>query len=523
MALRVALVAGLLAVGESQASDATDRTNPQGFLPRSVGFDASKSLLKASLGYDKFIGANIHHKKTEALSHHNPAGHEPATDMQEEKSVQKLLDNGYNSPITLSAIGVGLVSLLAMLGARIRRGWQTTSVLASSSTPESDMSINMARGASEKFMEIEEQGSDMKSAGALERRDFVVGTAATMLGPMALAGNPTPAFADLKAKVWTQVSLPVTTTLFDIAFDTPEHGYLVGSKGTFLETIDAGKTWKPRTFANLDEEEEVGYRFEKISFKNGEGWVIGKPSVLLHTTDSGKSWERIPLSPKLPGEPSGIYALGNSKAEMTTTTGAIYSTTNAGRNWKAEVKESIDATLNRVSSSGVSGASYYSGNVGNIKRASDGSYLSVASRGNFYLTWKPGDDFWLPHNRGTSRRITAMGYVGDDASKGVWMTLNGGQMSLAGKAATEDVEPDFENVKIDSGGYGILDCDYRTPTESWAVGGGGTMYVSKDGGKTYKFDGSADKIPGNLYAVKFFNENTGYALGSDGVLMRYLG
>merc|ERR1711924_230230 len=107
-------------------------------------------------------------------------------------------------------------------------------------------------------------------------------------------------------------------------------------------------------------------------------------------------------------------------------TGAIYTTTNAGRNWKAEVKESIDATLNRVSSSGVSGASYYSGSVGNIKRAADGSYLSVASRGNFYLTWKPGDDFWLPHNRGTPRRITAMGYVGNNAANGVWMTLNGG-------------------------------------------------------------------------------------------------
>merc|ERR1711881_182593 len=135
--------------------------------------------------------------------------------------------------------------------------------------------------------------------------------------------------------------------------------------------------------------------------------------------------------------------------EMTTSTGAIYTTTNAGRNWKAEVKESIDATLNRVSSSGVSGASYYSGSVGNIKRAADGSYLSVASRGNFYLTWKPGDDFWLPHNRGTPRRITAMGYVGNNAQNGVWMTLNGGQMALAGASANTDVEPAFSGVSID--------------------------------------------------------------------------
>ena len=353
------------------------------------------------------------------------------------------------------------------------------------------------------------------------RRDFVQGVGAAALAPAVLA-NAAPAQA-LDVKRWSQVPLPVSTTLFDIAFDTPDHGYLVGAKGTFLETVDGGRSWKPRVFANLDEEEEVGYRFEKVSFKGGEGWVVGKPSVLLHTTDSGKSWERIPLSPKLPGEPSGVTALGGSKAEMTTSTGAIYTTTNAGRNWKAEVKESIDATLNRVSSSGVSGASYYSGSVGNIKRAADGSYLSVASRGNFYLTWKPGDDFWLPHNRGTPRRITAMGYVGNNAANGVWMTLNGGQMAIAGASANTDVEPEFSGVKVDSGGYGILDCDYRTPQEAWAVGGGGTMYRSTDGGKTFKFDASADRIPGNLYTVKFFDDKTGFALGSDGVLMRYQG
>ena len=54
--------------------------------------------------------------------------------------------------------------------------------------------------------------------------------------------------------------------------------------------------------------------------------------------DGGKNWERVPLSPKLPGEPNGVVALGPSQAEMTTTTGAIYYTENAGRNWKAKVR-----------------------------------------------------------------------------------------------------------------------------------------------------------------------------------------
>jgi len=238
--------------------------------------------------------------------------------------------------------------------------------------------------------------------------------------------------------VWQQVDLPIVTEapiLFDIEFDpeSPKNGWIVGNRGTFLQTVDAVKTWTPKSFANLDPDEEINYRFTKVSFKNGEGWIIGKPAILLHTRDSGSSWERVPLSPKLPGDPYSIVALGPGKAEMTTSAGAIYTTENAGRNWKAEVRETIDATLNRVSSSGVQGASYFSGSINSIQRDSEGSYLAVSSRGNFYLTWKPGDEFWIPHNRETSRRITSMGFIKDRLSDGLWMTTAGGEISKSSK------------------------------------------------------------------------------------------
>ena len=159
-------------------------------------------------------------------------------------------------------------------------------------------------------------------------------------------------------KAWRQVDLPLATEspiLFDIEFDSknPQNGFIVGNRGTFFETKDAGKNWAAKSFANLDAEDEINYRFTKMSFKEGEGWIIGKPAILLHTRDSGASWERVPLSPKLPGDPYGIVALGPGRAELSTSAGAIYTTDNSGRNWKAEVRETIDATLNRVSSSGV--------------------------------------------------------------------------------------------------------------------------------------------------------------------------
>jgi photosystem II stability/assembly factor-like uncharacterized protein len=64
---------------------------------------------------------------------------------------------------------------------------------------------------------------------------------------------------------------------------------------------------------------------------------------------------------------------------------------------------------------------------------------------------------------------------------------------------------------------------FRNDKEVWAVGGSNTMYFSKDGGKSFAFDSSANKIPGNLYTVKFFPDGKGFALGSSGVLLRYKG
>merc|ERR1719163_2773950 len=362
-----------------------------------------------------------------------------------------------------------------------------------------------------------------ESASEEDRRSFVSKSAASAgVAALSTLGTATPASA-AATKQWKQVKVPFEDTVYDIDFDSPTHGYLVGARGAFAETSDGGQTWEPRSFSNLDAEEEITYRFQTVSFDNGEGWVLGKPTLLLHTKDGGKSWERIPLSPKLPGEPTGILALGPNQAEMITSSGAVYTTENAGRTWKAQVKETIDATLNRISSSGVSGASYFTGSIVNEQRDSKGAYLAVSSRGNFFLTWEPGQDFWIPHNRGTPRRIQNMGFVRGDIKNGLWMTLNGGKLFVADSGVDLSSEEfPFTEANIKTGGYGITDVAWRTENEVWAVGGSNTMFVSKDNGKSFSFDKSANDIPGNLYNVKFL-ESGGWALGSNGLLLKYEG
>ena len=116
-----------------------------------------------------------------------------------------------------------------------------------------------------------------------------------------------------------------------------------------------------------------------------------------------------------------------------------------------------------------------------------------------------------------------MGFIGNDAKNGMWMTLNGGALQITPPnpdLSQVDIETLFAPSKINSGGYGIIDVAWRSDKEVWAVGGSGVIFESQDGGKSFKFNDNAKDIPGNLYRVKFFGDK-GYALGSDGVLLKF--
>jgi len=294
---------------------------------------------------------------------------------------------------------------------------------------------------------------------------------------------------------WKIISVPTDSNLLDIAFtNNPQHGYLVGSNATLLETNDGGNTWKPITL-QLDEQK---YRFDSVSFAGKEGWIAGEPGLLLHTTDEGASWSRIPLSEKLPGSPIAVKALADNTAEMATDVGAIYKTTDGGKNWKAQVESAV-------------------GVVRNLERSADGKYIAVSAKGSFYSTWEPGQDAWVPHNRNSSRRVENMGFTENGQ---LWLLARGGQVQFSDPTKPEE----WQKAKYPelSTSWGLLDLAYRTPDEIWVGGGSGNLLRSGDGGKTWEKDREIEEVAANLYKIVFLEPERGFIIGDRGVLLKYL-
>nr|WP_322744178.1 MULTISPECIES: photosynthesis system II assembly factor Ycf48 [unclassified Coleofasciculus] len=294
---------------------------------------------------------------------------------------------------------------------------------------------------------------------------------------------------------WQVVPLPIEANLQDVGFTSDSnHGWLVGSNATLLETTDGGKTWQERV---LELGEERNFRFTSVSFADEEGWIVGEPSILLHTTDGGATWSRIPLSAKLPGTPNTILALAPQSAEMTTSIGAIYRTADSGKSWKAMVEEAV-------------------GVVRNISRSQEGKYVAVSARGNFYSTWEPGQTSWEQHNRNSSKRLQSMGFTDDGR---LWVLGRGGLLQFSG---TEDLEAWEEPIYPEfSTSWGLLDLAYRTPEEIWLAGGSGNLLCSVDGGKTWLKDREIEDVPSNLYKIVFVTPEAGFVIGQKGVLLRY--
>lgn len=91
-------------------------------------------------------------------------------------------------------------------------------------------------------------------------------------------------------KGWIVFETPVQASLRGLSPVTENLVWASGSEGTWLKTIDGGKTWEHGKVNGLD---TVDFRdIEGIDASTAIIMSSGQPALILKTTDGGKSWEK---------------------------------------------------------------------------------------------------------------------------------------------------------------------------------------------------------------------------------------
>ena len=302
---------------------------------------------------------------------------------------------------------------------------------------------------------------------------------------------------------WEPIEFEDQSNALDIDFIDSKKGFLVGSNRLIMESNDGGATWEKRS---LDISSEENFRLLDIDFKGEEGWLIGQPSLVMHTVDSGKNWTRLSLGNKLPGQPFLVTTVEDGKAELATTAGAIYETSDNGESWDAKV----------VDPSG-------SGGVRDLRRTVDGNYVSVSSLGNFFSTLDSQSDTWVAHQRASSKRVQSIGF---NPKGNLWMLSRGAEIRF--NEDNNDLESWTKPIIPILNGYNYLDMGWDPKGYIWAGGGNGTLIVSKDEGKTWNSDPVASALPTNYIKIMFLNKDElgipkGFILGERGYILKWNG
>jgi photosystem II stability/assembly factor-like uncharacterized protein len=225
------------------------------------------------------------------------------------------------------------------------------------------------------------------------------------------------------------------------------------------------------------------------------GWVAGDGGVLLHTEDGGISW--MPQHAGTTASVNDIY-FRNKDDGYLLAGNEIFITDDGGATWKSSGRflasdfEGAEPELYSVRFTGKK-RGWVVGNHGRILHTDDGGetwtlQTSGTSAALYHVDFRSDGLGWAVGERGTIIR-----------------TVDGGATWKAVKSPTKAT---------------LLGVQFVDDEQGWIVGRGGVILRSETGGESWVQQESRTRQ--NLYAL-FFDKNkkTGWAVGGDGLVLRY--
>jgi photosystem II stability/assembly factor-like uncharacterized protein len=261
---------------------------------------------------------------------------------------------------------------------------------------------------------------------------------------------------------WSQPTTPTAKTLFGISFADDANGWAVGAEGTILRSTDGGASWQAQAVQIADE--MGGTRpldtslFSVAATSPTSAWAVGDLGVVIRTRD-GQTWERVEID------------------------AASYADENV-----------LERLLNAVSFTSPTDG-WIAGEFATLMRTTDGGETWVGQR---VINGAPNDLYLFNLSAAAGGPAAAVGLAGS-----VLVSSEAGSVW------------DLRAIDTSAGLFGIAwDGEHGV-----AAGDRGVIYVSMDGGRTWK-EPQRPKLFNWLAAVTFANSKEAIVVGERGVVLR---
>lgn len=307
--------------------------------------------------------------------------------------------------------------------------------------------------------------------------------------------------APAPAGSWARQPAGTMAWLHSVFFLDQNRGWAVGSKGTLLQTLDGGATWKPRGSSTQDVVRDIFF----VDDQNG--WLVVEVNAyqlkskedprayLMKTTDGGQHWQRIEIK-GFDVDAILVRAVftRSGRGWVFGEVGSIYTTRDAGDTWTRLQSPTRKLLL------------------GGMFVDDDRGWLVGA--GATIIQTSDGGDTWyqssLPQVEKTTR-FNAASFV--DNRRGWAVGSNGSVYSTSNGGRTWQRQD--STVEVD-----LFDVKFVDGLEGWAVGAEGTIIHTRDGGDHWTTERSGTEHP--LERVFFTDKNRGWAVGFGGTVVAYL-